>query len=141
VQTYALFLDFYKILPLVMTTSNAFTSDDILITNIDDEIDGWILYEERSQGHECTHFCCVCFGLAGVDVMVTLKVLLWIFLCNLIDVCSINMQESYALEKEVKISNFFHKGLHGKGLVNIASLGYLNFRGIGIGPFFTFDKS
>jgi hypothetical protein len=93
------------------------------------------------QGHECTHSCCVCFGLVGTNVMVTLKVLLWIFLCNLLDVCSTSMQESYALEKEVKISNFFPKGLHGRGFLNSVFLGYSNFMGIDIIPFFTFDKS
>ncbi len=50
--------------------------------------------------------------------MVTLKLLLWIFLCNLIDVCSINMQESYALEEEVKISKKFHMGLHGRRFID-----------------------
>jgi hypothetical protein len=71
-----------------MRNNNVFTNDDSLITNIDDENDGWILCEEHTQGHERTHSCCVCFGLVRIDVMVTLKVLLWIFLCNLIDVCS-----------------------------------------------------
>jgi hypothetical protein len=96
------------VLPPILKASSAFTSDDSLIINIHDESDGWIICEEHSQGHEHTHSCCVCFGLVGIDVMVTLKVLLWIFLCNLIDVCSTNMQESYALEEEVKISRSFH---------------------------------
>ncbi len=84
------------VLSPVMIASNAFTSDDNLVTNIHAENDGWILCEEHSQGHEHTHSCCVCFGLA--NVMVTLKVLSWIFLCNIIYVCSANMQKNYVLE-------------------------------------------
>jgi len=119
VKACALFLDFDNVLPLVMTASNAFTNDDSLVTNIHYEIDGWIFCEEHSQGHECTNSCCVCFGLEEIDVMVTLKVLLWIFLCNLIDVCSTSMQESYALEEEVKISKFFTRDYIGEGLLTL----------------------
>jgi hypothetical protein len=119
VQTYALLLDFYNVLPPVMTTSNAFINDDSLVTNIHGEIDGWILCEEHSQGHECTHSCCVCFGLVGTNVMVTLKVLLWIFLCDLLDVCSTSMQESYALERRLKFPNFFTRDYMGKGLLTL----------------------
>lgn len=74
-----------------MTSSNVFTNDDSLVTSIHDESDGWILCEEHSQGHECTHSYCVCFGLARIDVMIILKMLLWIFLCNFIDVCFTSM--------------------------------------------------
>ncbi len=70
------------------------------------------------------HILVVCFGLEEINVMVTLKMILWIFIYNLINVCSTSMQENYVLEEEVKIFNFFHRGLHGKRLVNIASLGY-----------------
>jgi hypothetical protein len=59
VQAYASLLDFYNVLPPVMIVNNVLTNDDSLITNIHDEIDGWILCEEHSQGHECTHSCCL----------------------------------------------------------------------------------
>ncbi len=84
-------LIFVYVLPLIMTVNNVFTNDDNIITNIHNENDGWILCEKHFQGHERTHSCCVCFGLARTNVMVTLKVLLWIFLCNIIDVCFTSM--------------------------------------------------
>jgi hypothetical protein len=38
--------------------------------------------------YDCTHSCCICFSFAGTDIKVSLKFLLWNFLCNLVDIFS-----------------------------------------------------
>ncbi len=48
---------------------------------------GLVLCEPQSQGHDCTHSCCVHVGFAGTDLIVTFKLLLGSLLCNLIDMC------------------------------------------------------
>jgi hypothetical protein len=42
-----------------------------------------MICEWHSQGYDGTHSCCVCFGMAGIAIIVMFKVLL---LCNLMDI-------------------------------------------------------
>jgi hypothetical protein len=51
----------------------------------------------------------------------------------------LSCKKNYVLE-EVKISNFFHRGLHGKRFIDIFSMGYWDFKKISISPFFTNDE-
>jgi hypothetical protein len=55
-----------------------------LVNAIHDESDGLILCEWHSLGYGCTQSC-VSFGFAGSDRMIVFKLLLWSFLCNLIN--------------------------------------------------------
>jgi hypothetical protein len=55
-----------------------------LVNAVHDESDGLILCEWHSLGYGCTQSC-VSFGFAGSDRMIVFKLLLWSFLCNLIN--------------------------------------------------------
>jgi hypothetical protein len=46
----------------------------------------WCIVSDTDIAYDGVHSRCLSFGFAGTDTMVTLNVLLWSFLCNLIDV-------------------------------------------------------
>jgi hypothetical protein len=44
-----------------------------VVTEIDVKGDSLLLWEWHSHGYDCTHACCVGFGLTGTDVFVGFK--------------------------------------------------------------------
>jgi hypothetical protein len=45
-----------------------------VVTEIDVKGDSLLLWEWHSHGYDCTHACCVGFGLAGTDFLLGLRI-------------------------------------------------------------------